>query len=156
MFRRGDQYRDETGKVIGQMKSEVFEHYGLPTIGVESGKGHVKDRYDKIHSACSLRNEDGVYKFRISRVCENLINELDHAVHDDIDPEVLKGSDHAIDSYGHFLMYYSDDIEPLGFESLTKDNRSYLQILMDEDERKLEEEEEDELAIQVDSYYDVC
>ena len=112
-------------------------------------------RYDKIHSACSIRHEDGVFKFRICSSCVNLIDEMDHAVHDDVNPEELKGSDHAIDAYGHFLMYYSDDIEPLGFESLVKDNRSYLQILMDEDERKLEEQEEDELSIQVDSIYDV-
>ena len=155
MFRHGDRYRDETGKAIGEMKSDVFEYYGLPTIGVESGKGKVDLRYDKIHSACALQHDDGVYKFRISKACPNLIDEMDHAVHDEVDPEKLKGADHAIDAYGHFLVYYSDDIEPLGFESLTKDNRSYLQKLLDEDEERLEQEEEEELAIQVDNIYDV-
>lgn len=155
MFRHGDRYRDDSGKVIGEMKSDVFEYYGLPTVGVESGKGKVEMRYDKIHSACSLQHEDGVYKFRISKACENLLDEMDHAVHDDVDPVKLKGSDHAIDAYGHFLVYYSDDIEPLGFESLTVDNRSYLQKLLDDDEERLEQEEEEELAIQVDSIFDV-
>ena len=157
MFRHGDRYRDDNGRIIGEMKSDVFDHYNLPSIGVESGKGKVGMRYDKIHSACSLKNDDGVYKFRISRACEKLLEEMDHAVYSDIDPtEMAKGcADHAIDAFGHFLVYYSDDIEPLGFESLIKDNRSRLQKMLDEDERMLEEEEEEELAIQVDSYYDV-
>ena len=158
MFRGGDRYRNDTGKIIGETKSDVFEFYGLNPIGVESGKGKVMMRYDKIHSATTLKNPDGVYKFRISTACTDLIEELNNAVHDDDNPELIapKCRDHAIDAYGHFLVFYSDDIEPLGFESLTKDNRTYLQILLDEDEKKLEEEEEDEYTISVDSIFDLC
>lgn len=156
MFRHGDRYRNDSGKIIGETKSDVFEYYGLLPIGIESGAGKVTMRYDKIHSACSLKTDDGVFKFRISRKCENLIDEMDHAVHDDVDPTKMakKCREHAIDAFGHFLVYYSDDIEPLGFESLIKDNRSYLQRLLDEDERMLEEEEEQELSIQVDNIFD--
>ena len=156
MFRHGDRYRSDNGKIIGETKSDVFEYYGLSPIGIESGAGKVTMRYDKIHSACSLKTDDGVFKFRVSRKCENLIDEMDHAVHDDVDPTKMakKCREHAIDAFGHFLVYYSDDIEPLGFESLIKDNRSYLQRLLDEDERMLEEEEEQELSIQVDNIFD--
>ena len=156
MFRHGDRYRDSSGKVIGETKSDVFESYDLSPQSVESGNGHLQDRYDKIHSACRIRNDDGVYKFRISTACTNLIDEFDHAVVDDNNPEKLKGSDHALDAYGHFLMYYSDDIEPIGIESIHTDNRTHLQKLLDEDERRLEEQEEEDYAIQVDSYYDLC
>ena len=155
MFRNGDRYRNDTGKIIGETKSDVFEYYGLNPISVESGKGKVQMRYDKIHSACVLKNPDGVYKFRVSSKCTNLIEELQLAVHDDNDPLLIakKCRDHAIDDYGLFLVYYSDDIEPLGFESLQEDKRSYLQILLDEDERRLEEEE-DNYYISEDNYFD--
>ena len=157
MFRSGDRYKDDSGKIIGEMKSDVFEYYNLNPVGVASGKGKVELRYDKIHSACSLKNDDGVYKFRITSNCTNLIDEMNEAVHDDIDPTQLahKCRDHAIDDFGLFLVYYSDDIEPLGFESLTKDNRGYLQKLLDADEEELERQEEDQLSISIDSIYDI-
>lgn len=157
MFRHGDRYRDDSGRIIGETKADVFDSYGLCPLPVESGKGKVMMRYDKIHSAMTLKNDDGVYKFRISSACENLIEELNTAVHDDIDPTKLasKCRDHAIDDFGLFLVYYSDDIEPLGFESLVKDNRSYLQRLLDEDEERLEEQEEDNYSIGLDSFYDL-
>ena len=156
MFRQGDRYRSEQGRIIGETKSDVFEYYGLSPVGVESGKGKVQLRYDKIQSACTLRNPDGVYKFRISTACPMLIEELDLAVHAEDDPTQIdkRCRDHAIDDFGLFLVYYSDDIEPLGFESLTVENKSYLQILLEEDERKLEEEEEDNYYITTDNYYD--
>jgi hypothetical protein len=157
MFRQGDRYRDSTGKIIGETKSDVFEAAGLNPISVESGKGKVQMRYDKIHSAMTLRNEDGVYKFRISKGCEFLIDELDKAVYDDVDPtQLAKASkDHALDAYGLFLVYYSDDIEPLGFEMIKeRPNKSYLQTLLEEDEAKLEAEEE-EYEMQVDNMFEL-
>jgi hypothetical protein len=104
-----------------------------------------------------LQTSDGVYKFRISEACPNLIDELDHAVHSDIDPTQMAHScrDHAIDDFGLFLVYYSDDIEPLGFDALIVDNRSYLQKLLDADEQRLEEEEEDAYYVGVDSIFDI-
>lgn len=157
MFREGDRYRDNSGKIIGETKADVFEAAGLNPVPVASGKGKVQLRYDKIHSAVELKTTDGVYKFRISKICTNLIDELEHAVHSDIDPTTLAHAckDHAIDDFGLFLVYYSDDIEPLGFDSLIKDNRSYLQKLLDEDERQLEEDEEDAFYVGVDSFWDI-
>jgi hypothetical protein len=113
MFREGDRYRDDKGKIIGETKADVFEAAGLNPISVASGKGKVQMRFDKIHSAMTLTNTDGVYKFRISKACPNLIDELEHAVHSDIDPTQMAHSckDHAIDDYGLFLVYYSDDID---------------------------------------------
>ena len=158
MFRNGDRYRDSTGKIIGETKSDVFDFYGLNPIPVASGKGKVELRMDKIHSATTLKNPDGIYKFRISNACPNLIEELNNAVHDDDDPTKIahKCKDHAIDDYGLFLVYYSDDIEPLGFDSLIKDTRTRLQKILDEDERKLEEQEAEETYIGVDNIYDLC
>ena len=149
MFRNGDRYRDGAGHIIGETKSDVFEYYGLSPVSVESGKGKVQMRFDKIYSAMELKCDDGTYKFRISKSCENLIEELDNAVHDDIDPTQMAHAcrDHAIDDFGLFLVYYSDDIEPLGFESLIVDNRSYLQKILDEDERRLEEQEADNFYV---------
>jgi hypothetical protein len=49
---------------------------------------------------------------------------------------------------------YSDDIEPLGYEVVVPDNRTRLQRILDEDERRLEEEEEDNYYIGVDNYFD--
>ena len=157
MFRGGDRYKDDSGKIIGEMKSDVFEYYGLNPVGVASGKGKVGLRYDKIHSACSLKNPDGVYKIRISTACPMLIEEMDQAIHDDVDPTQMapKCRDHAIDDFGLFLIYYSDDIEPLGFESLLVDNRSHLQRLLDEDEERLEQEEADNDSISIDSIFDL-
>ena len=157
MFRQGDRYRDEKGRIIGETKSDVFENAGLNPISVESGKGKVQMRYDKIHSAMTLRNPDNSYKFRVSLACESLIDELDKAVYDDVDPTQLAraSKDHALDAYGLFLIYYSDDIEPLGFESLKVDNRSYLQRLLEEDEAELERQEEEELTMNVDNMFEL-
>jgi phage terminase large subunit len=157
MFRQGDRYRDEKGRIIGETKSDVFEEAGLNPISVESGKGKVQMRYDKIHSAMTLRNPDGIYKFRLSLACENLIDELDKAVFDDVDPTQLAraSKDHALDAYGLFLIYYSDGIEPLGFESFKVDNRSYLQKILEEDEAELERQEEEELTMNVDNMFDL-
>jgi phage terminase large subunit len=157
MFRQGDRYRDATGKIIGETKSDVFEAAGLNPISVESGKGKVQMRYDKIHSAMTLKNEDDVYKFRVSKSCEFLIDELDKAVYDDVDPtQLAKASkDHALDAYGLFLVYYSDDIEPLGFDMIKeKPNKSYLQTLLEEDEARLEAEEE-EYEMHIDNMFDL-
>jgi len=157
MFRQGDRYRDDKGRIIGETKADVFEAYGLNPISVESGKGKVQLRWDKIHSAMHLKNEDGVYKFQISEACVMLIEELNNAVHDDIDPtQIAKAcSDHALDDYGLFLVYYSDDIEPLGFETLIKDNRTRLQRILDEDEARLEAEEEDAFVVGVDNMWEL-
>jgi phage terminase large subunit len=157
MFRQGDRYRDDKGRVIGETKSDVFDSEGLNPISVESGKGKVQMRYDKIHSAMTLRNPDGVYKFKVSKVCNNLIDELDKAVYDDVDPTQLAraSKDHALDAYGLFLIYYSDDIEPIGFESVKVDNRSHLQRILEEDEEELERQEEEELSMSVDNMFDL-
>jgi hypothetical protein len=105
----------------------------------------------------TLRNPDNIYKFRVSLACESLIDELDKAVYDDVDPTQLAraSKDHALDAYGLFLIYYSDDIEPLGFESLKVDNRSYLQRLLEEDEAELERQEEEELTMNVDNMFEL-
>jgi hypothetical protein len=157
MFRQGDRYRDDKGRVIGETKSDVFDSEGLNPISVESGKGKVQMRYDKIHSAMTLRNPDGVYKFKVSKSCESLIDELDKAVYDDVDPTQLAraSKDHALDAYGLFLIYYSDDIEPIGFESVKVDNRSHLQRILEEDEEELERQEEEELSMSVDNMFDL-
>ena len=99
MYRNGDRYRDDSGRVIGEMKSDVFEYYGLNPIGVDSGKGKVEMRYDKLHSATQLVGADGVPIFRISRLCTNLLNEFDNAVYDDINVgQIAKGClDHALE-----------------------------------------------------------
>jgi hypothetical protein len=153
MFRHGENYRDNTGRVIGETKSDVFEDAQLSPIPVESGKGKVQMRYDKIYSACELRRPDGTPKFKISEDCPMLLDELDHAVHSDIVPEEMaKGcADHAIDDYGLFLVFYSEDIEELGQEKPAPDMRSNLQRKMDEDEERLEQSENESLFVGVDS-----
>ena len=157
MFRRGDNYRNDTGKIIGETKADVFMEYNLNPVRIQSGKGTVDDRYDKLHSAMEVKTADGVYKFRISEACPMLIEELDNAVHWDIDPTKIdpKCEDHALDDYGHFLMFYSDDIEPLGFETVAPDNRTRLEKILDEDERRLELEEEEEYFVGIDNMYDL-
>ena len=42
MFRTGDRYRDDKGKVIGETKADVFDSYNLNSISVESGKVKFK------------------------------------------------------------------------------------------------------------------
>jgi len=157
MFREGDIYRDKTGKIIGETKADVFEAADLSPISVASGKGKVGLRYDKIHSAMTLVNKDGIHKFLISGACTNLLDELEHAVHNDYNPEEIDSAckDHAIDDFGLFLVYYSDDIEPLGFESVIQDNRSHLQRLLEEDEKALMEKEEDDFYVGVDNLFDL-
>lgn len=157
MFRHGDRYRDASGQIIGETKSDVFAAADLNPISVASGQGKVQLRYDKIHSALAKVDDDGEFRFLISTSCPNLIEELEHAVHSDIIPGMLaKGTrDHAIDDFGLFLIYYSEDIDPLTPELPTIDNRSYLQRILEEDERKLEEDEEDEFYIAQDNYYDL-
>jgi hypothetical protein len=157
MFRHGDRYRDASGQIIGETKSDVFAAADLNPISVASGQGKVQLRYDKIHSALAKVDDDGEFRFLISSSCPNLIDELEHAVHSDIIPGMLaKGTrDHAIDDFGLFLIYYSEDIDPLTPEAPTIDNRSYLQRILEEDERKLEEDEEDDFYIAQDNYYDL-
>lgn len=155
MFRSGDRYRDDSGRIIGETKSDVFEYYGLNPLPIESGKGKVQLRYDKIHSAMELKNADGVYKVCISTACPMLIEELEQAVYSDSDPSVIADGcrDHAIDDFGLFLVMYSDDIEPLTYEVTIPDNRSRLQRILEEDEKQLEEQEQDEYYIGVDNYF---
>ena len=96
-------------------------------------------RYDKIHSALKLKNDDGTYKLLICEECPNLINELDSAVYSDENiGKINSGSlDHAIDDLGLFLVYYSDDICHLGFDELKVKNRSRLQRLLEDEEKYL-------------------
>lgn len=139
MYRHGDRYRDDGGRVIGEMKSDVFDFYGLNPIGVESGKGKVAMRYDKIHSSTQLSAEDGVPLFRISRYCTNLIDEMNEAVYDEVNlGSIAKGQrDHAIDDYGLFLVFYSSDIAPIGFEDVEIDTRTKMQRKLDDEEEEL-------------------
>ena len=151
MFRGGDRYRDSSGRVIGEMKSEVFDYYGLNPIGVESGKGKVEMRYDKIHSATHLKLSDGTYKFRISRNVDSLIDEMNNAVYDDfnigqIDKACL---DHALDAYGLFLVFYSSDISPISVEEILGDTRTKWQKKLDEEEEMLDNGEIDSFGVRV-------
>lgn len=156
MFRHGDRYRNDSGKIIGETKSDVFEAHGLNPIGIESGKGKVQMRYDKIHSAMELINPDGVYKFRFSNACTNLIDELNEAVYDEFSVGDIAKScrDHAIDDFGLFLVFYSDDICPIGKDALMADNRSRLQRMLEEEEEMLDEEAEIE-AISIANGFDL-
>jgi phage terminase large subunit len=150
MFRRGEKYRDDKGRIIGETKADVFESAGLNPLSIESGKGKVQLRYDKTHSALASVNPDGVPKLMISRECENLIRELQDAVYDELDYERIAKScaDHAIDDLGLFLIFYSDDICPLGHDIIIADNRSKLQQMLDEEEEYLDSiAEEEELCI---------
>jgi phage terminase large subunit len=139
MYRNGDRYRDDSGRVIGEMKSDVFDYYGLNPIGVESGKGKVEMRYDKIHSSTELNQPDGVPTFRISRYCTNLLDEMNEAVYDEVNlGAIAKGQrDHAIDAYGLFLVFYSSDIAPIGFDDVEVDTRTKWQRALDDEEESL-------------------
>lgn len=141
MFVHGDRYRDKQGRIIGETKAEVFEDAGLNPMGIESGKGTVMARFDKIHSAARLKNKDGSRKrVIISRKCPELIRELEDAVTKDdgtgmIDPGV---DDHAIDDLGLFLTFYSQDISPIGLEEFKPiDKRNKWIKRMDHEERLL-------------------
>jgi len=70
----------------GQTKADVFENAGLNPISVESGKGKVQMRFDKIHSDTSLVYAAGIYKFKNSENCERLVKEFNEAVHSDTSP----------------------------------------------------------------------
>jgi len=155
MFRGGDRYRDDSGRIIGEMKSEVFDYYGLNPIGVESGKGKVQMRYDKIHSSTKLKMPDDTYRFRISRSVNSLIDEMDNAVYDDFNIGMInKGcADHAIDSYGLFLVFYSTDIAPIGLEELVPDTRNKWQRKLDEEEELLDSGEIDSYGVRVEDDY---
>jgi hypothetical protein len=65
-----------------------------------------------------------------------------------------QSKDHALDAYGLFLIYYSDDISPIGYESMIKDNRPKIIRLLEEEEEELEQQEEDNLSIALDNLYD--
>ena len=141
MYRSGDRYRDKQGRVIGETKADVFEAAGLNPIGVESGKGTVLDRYDKIHSASQILASDGkTKKFRIAARCKELKEELEEAMEANdgsgkLDPS---SSDHAIDDYGHFLAMYSQDIAPLGIQDFKEvDTRSKWIRRLDAEEKAL-------------------
>lgn len=166
LFRSGDKYRADDGKVIGEMKSDVFDHYGLNPIGVTSGKGTVSMRYDKIHSASEIEMPDGRKKFRLTYGgCESLTEELDNAVTSEINPEKMAKSckDHAIDDFGLFLTFYSEDISPIGIEDLEViDTRGKWQRRIEDYEDRLFsgesywDEEQGRLINSVDDDYEVC
>lgn len=117
MYRRGDSYKDDSGKIIGEMKSDVFDYYGFPTLGVASGtSGIVSERNSKIDASTKTTTPEGKPKFYIvEELCPNLITEMEGAIFDEWRPgHVAKGlADHAIDDYGLFLTFYSNDIGPL-------------------------------------------
>lgn len=136
MFRHGDRYKDDNGRIIGEMKSDVFTYHGLNPMGIESGKGKVDMRFDKIHSASRLNLEDGNRRIQITSDCEALKQELDTAITDEINPtRMAKGTlDHAIDEFGLFLVMYSQDIAPISIEDIeTKDERPKMVRKLDED-----------------------
>lgn len=153
MFRKGDQYRDNTGRIIGQTKSDVFDYHGLVPLSIESGKGKVDMRMDKIHSALEIKTSDGVKKFRISRSCPQLIDELENAVHWDVDPTKIhpKSLDHAIDDYGLFLTFYSSDIELIEIEEVEEKPKTRLEEILERDEEMLEMEEQDDYYVGIDN-----
>ena len=78
---------------------------------------------------------------------------MDLAVYDEIKEGHVsrKRKNHAIDSYGHFLMYYSSDISPIisNFTEQEEKKMTRLQELMQDDYE--DEIEEDDFVIQ---YYD--
>lgn len=145
MYRRGDQYRDDSGKVIGQMKSDIFDYYGLNPIGVMSGTaGIVAERNSKVRASTNARTPDGHPKFLISEACVNLLEELDEAVYDEIkEGHVARGKrNHAIDSYGLFLTFYSDEIAPdegLKTEEEIQEMSRLDEMIRKADERKAQE-----------------
>jgi hypothetical protein len=148
MYRSGDKYRDDSGRVIGEMKSDVFENAGLNPVGVTSGKGTVSMRYDKIHSASQIRMDNNVKRFRITNSCNALKQELDEAVFKDdgtgrIDSVCL---DHALDEFGLFLTMYSEEISPIDVEDFEKPD------LRDRTIAKIEDEFES--LLKNDAYYD--
>jgi hypothetical protein len=71
---------------------------------------------------------------------------LNDAVYDDIEVGQIAKScrDHAIDDLGLFLVFYSDDICPLGHDLIVEENRSKLQRMLDEEEKYLDELAEEE------------
>lgn len=150
MFRTDTNYRTDSGKHIGETKADVFRYHDLNPVAVESGKGFVEDRYDKIHSAMKLEMErDGkkIKRFRISRALENeeelgLINELAEAVYSETSPGQIDSAslDDAIDAYGHFLVYYAGHIAPIDISDTDfekKDTRPRLQRKLEEEEKAL-------------------
>lgn len=154
MFRHGDRYRSDEGKIIGETKSEVFDFYGLNPIPVESGKGTVDMRYDKLQSSMVAVDSQDNPKHMISSVCDNLLQEISEAVYDDSGSGRIAREcrEHAIDAYGLFLVYYSADIAPIGFSDVEIDTRPKLQRLLDEEEKMLDEGEDDDYIINEYSY----
>lgn len=154
MYRRGDTYRDETGKIIGEMKSDVFENAGFTTLGVASGtSGIVSVRNAKVDSSTGTSTPDGKPKFYIVQEnCPNLIEEMEGAFFDDLKPgHVAKGlANHAIDDYGLFLTFYSDDIAPLESIKDVEEKKSLSRFA--EKMRKADKEYEEEL--QSEQFYD--
>jgi phage terminase large subunit len=154
MFRQGDIYRDNTGKIIGETKSDVFENAGLNPISIASGKGKVALRYDKIHSAFTMTVGD-VKVFKISTACVDLLEEIEYAVHDEINPEVIDSSckDHALDAYGHFLVFFSEDIAPIESEREFKPDLTRIQqVLKQHEEKVLNDLDQEEYIITMDDY----
>ena len=156
MFREGDRYRDQVGRIIGVTKAEVFDNWELRAISVESGKGKVQMRYDKIHSSMELKCCDGIHKFRISTACPMLLEEIETAVYDDNNVgQIAKNCrDHALDDYGLFLVYYSDDIEPIVVDKKSRDYRTKLQKRIEEHELYLDERAKND-DLYIETYYEI-
>lgn len=158
---RAERYRDDSGKIIGETKSEVFEHYDLNPVSVMSGKGTVEYRYDKIHSASVLtmeREGKEIKRFRISRGCSSLINELNEAVYDDNNLTYIDSSceDHDLDAFGLFLVYYSQDIAPLDLnQKKVVDARPKWERRLAEEEERLMQSDSSNRTIGLASEYDV-
>lgn len=147
MYRHGDKYRDDSGKVIGEMKSDVFDNYGLNPVGVMSGiAGAVALRNSKVKSSTKINMPDGTPKFLICEdECPDLLEELEAAVEDDhLDGHVSsRKRNHAIDDYGLFLTYFSDDIAPEDGLQTEEDRRKLSRIeemIKKHDKKKKEEE----------------
>jgi hypothetical protein len=64
---------------------------------------------------------------------------MNEAVYDEVNlGAIAKGQrDHAIDAYGLFLVFYSSDIAPIGFDDVEVDTRTKWQRALDDEEESL-------------------
>ena len=71
---------------------------------------------------------------------------MNEAVYDDYDPGRIDKAcrDHAIDDFGLFLVFYSSDIAPIGFDDIEVDTRTKLQRKLDDEEEELDALAEDQ------------
>lgn len=106
MAKKGENYQNTKGEIIGFTKENVLNHYGIPTVVTT---GRREDGWDKVHQLQAERNEDGSPLVRYHKSCIKTISGYQTLSRDPIKYKDIRDGqeDHCADSDRYLAVMYS-------------------------------------------------